>query len=190
MLLAFMGAESFWERRLLSGVSSREGECWYDLDNISCITFPLCNYPWCKDKSCVNNLSAVQAGEEGFDRISCRGEKPKVLGETPGRTRAEMVYCKINPGFLAVLHFSGNSVAQCHEMTAFPFYLVCFPPPATGSGRRGCRRSTRTSLGTPWTGLCTGSITSCATTEPSIYVPLFTASPSFSISYWILPWSY
>lgn len=40
-----------------------------------------------------------------------------------------MVYCKINPGFLAALHFSGDSVAQWHEMTAFPFFPVCFPPP-------------------------------------------------------------
>lgn len=85
MLPAFMAAESFWERRLLSGASraaAERGNVDSDLDNICCITYSLCNYPWCKGKSCVNKL---QTGEEETGRIGCSGEKPRVLGETVDR---------------------------------------------------------------------------------------------------------
>lgn len=78
---AFLG-KGIAVRNKQQGSSTKRENVDSNLDNISCITFPLCNYPWCKGKSCVNNLSTLPTGEEESDRVSCQGEKPKVLDET------------------------------------------------------------------------------------------------------------
>lgn len=69
-------------------------------------------------------------------------------------------------------------------------HFLCFFHTATGNGPRGCLKFTKTNPVIPLTGLCTGLTISSVTTERNIYVPLFTASLSISISYWILPLLY